>query len=369
MVLGVGGCGILSNSPAATVNGREISDGSLQDELSAIRDNESYRNLVEQGMQASQTGESPGTFDTTFIARLLTQRVYYELIEEELKSRKVKISDAELTAVREVVVEQVGGKKVFESFPGGYQNQLVRQRALFKKLNDLLSQDVLEKESGKGGKGGAKAYFEKHAEEFVQGCASHILISTQDKDPEAAKAEALEIKARLDKGADFATVAKESSADPGSGQQGGDLGCVGKGKFVPEFEEALFSLPLGQLSEPVQTQFGFHLILVKERRTPTYEEAEADVAAAISAMSAQELEAFLIEASGDAEVTVDKRYGAWEIQKGATDGTPDGVGIIVAPKGPTTTTTAVSGESPLPQGAPGAESPAVETPAPTPAAP
>ncbi len=361
-VVALGGCSILSNSPAATVNGNEISDGSLQDELSAVRDNETYRKLVEQGMQAAQAGEAPGTFDTTFIARLLTQRVYYELIEGELARRKTKIVDAELTAVRAVVIEQVGGEKVFESFPEGYQDQLVRQRALFKKLNDVFAEDVLKEEVGKGG---AKAYFAAHADEFMQGCASHILVSSQDKELEAAGAEAAALKVRLDKGADFATLAKESSSDTGSAPEGGDLGCVGKGKFVPEFEAALFALPIGQVSDPIQTQFGFHLILVRERKTPTYEEAKADVAAVISGLSAQKLEEFLVTASGSAKVSVDKRYGAWEIQKGAADGTPDGVGIVVPPKGPTTTTTVKPGAGSLPSGTPDVG----PTETPTPAAP
>lgn len=343
-VVSVSGCSLLSNSPAATVNGVEISDGSLQDELSAIRDNKSYRDLVEQGMQAAQTGESVGSFDTTFIARLLTQRVYYELIKKELERRKVKITDADLTPLREGVIQQVGGKPVFDKFSKGYQDQLVLQRALFKKLNETLANEL--------GAGKPETYFKEHADEFVQGCASHILISTQDKDPEAARAEATEVKARLDKGADFATVAKEVSDDPGSGQQGGDLGCVGKGQFVPEFEEALFTLPIGELSGLVESQFGFHLIIVKERKTPTYEEAKAEVEAALGRLASMELEKFLVKASGDAKVSVDKRYGTWVIQKGATDGTPDGVGIIVPPKGPTTTTTtAKPGTEVVPPGA------------------
>lgn len=327
----IGGCGVLSNSPAATVNGRDISDASLQDELSAIRDNPTYRSRVEQGMQTSQSGESPGTFDTTFIARLLTQRVYYELIEAELTKRKAKITEADLKEVRPLVIQQVGDEKVFKSFPKDYQDQLIRQRALFKKLNELFAKDI----DG----GNPKSYFDKHADEFVQGCSSHILISSQDKDPEAAKAEAVALKAKIAKGADFAQVAKESSGDPGSAQQGGDLGCVGKGSFVPEFEAALFSLPLGVVSDPIQTQYGYHLILVRERKQPTYQEAKANVQAAIAALSSQELEKFLIKSSERAKVSIDKRYGTWEIKKGATDGTPDGVGVVVPPKAPGTTTT------------------------------
>ena len=96
--------------------------------------------------------------------------------------------------------------------------------------------------------------------------ASHILVETQE--------DALEIKEELDSGADFAIMAKERSTGP-SGPNGGDLGWFTRGRMVPEFEEAVLELRAGEISEPVQTQFGWHLILLKERRktaAPSFEE-------------------------------------------------------------------------------------------------
>jgi parvulin-like peptidyl-prolyl isomerase len=74
-----------------------------------------------------------------------------------------------------------------------------------------------------------------------------------------------DLRQRILAGEDFADLAREYSDDPGSGMQGGDLGWVGRGAFVPEFEEAAFALPIGELSEPVRTDFGYHLIEVVER--------------------------------------------------------------------------------------------------------
>lgn len=71
----------------------------------------------------------------------------------------------------------------------------------------------------------------------------------------------------VDDGEDFATVAKEVSEDPGSASKGGDLGCFGKGAMVPEFEQAAFSLKKGEVSEPIKTQFGYHLIQVYDVKT------------------------------------------------------------------------------------------------------
>ncbi len=87
--------------------------------------------------------------------------------------------------------------------------------------------------------------------------ASHILV----KDEKTAQ----KLKAEIDNGADFAKVAKKHSICP-SAKDGGDLGFFGKGQMVPEFEEAAFALPLGVVSKPVRTEFGYHLILVTSKR-------------------------------------------------------------------------------------------------------
>lgn len=87
--------------------------------------------------------------------------------------------------------------------------------------------------------------------------ASHILVETEE--------EAEEIKAQLDDGADFAEMAREKSTGP-SGPNGGALGWFGKGRMVPEFEAAVLELEKGQVSDPVQTQFGWHLVILNDKR-------------------------------------------------------------------------------------------------------
>lgn len=87
--------------------------------------------------------------------------------------------------------------------------------------------------------------------------ASHILVDTEE--------EAKSLREKILAGEDFAAVAKQSSKCP-SGANGGDLGYFGKGMMVPEFEKAAFSLPVGEVSQPVKTQFGWHLIKVTDKR-------------------------------------------------------------------------------------------------------
>ncbi len=102
--------------------------------------------------------------------------------------------------------------------------------------------------------------------------ARHILVATEE--------EAKAIEAQLKAGADFATLAKEKSKDPGAAN-GGDLGYFTKDQMVPEFAEAAFKLEKGQISDPVHTQFGWHIIKVEDKRikpTPTFDQVKDQIA-------------------------------------------------------------------------------------------
>lgn len=102
--------------------------------------------------------------------------------------------------------------------------------------------------------------------------ASHILLETKE--------DADSVKSQLDSGADFATLAREYSTGP-SGPSGGSLGWFGTGAMVPEFEQAVVSLEEGEVSAPVQTQFGWHVIILNESRqssAPKYDEVRAEIA-------------------------------------------------------------------------------------------
>ena len=101
--------------------------------------------------------------------------------------------------------------------------------------------------------------------------ARHILVATEG--------EAKDIEAQLKNGADFATLAKQKSKDPGAAE-GGDLGYFTKEQMVPEFAEAAFKLDKGQISDPVKTQFGWHIIKVEDKRikpTPTFDEVKGQL--------------------------------------------------------------------------------------------
>jgi peptidyl-prolyl cis-trans isomerase C len=132
------------------------------------------------------------------------------------------------------------------------------------------------------------AYYDAHKTEWEEVKARHILIRFQgSKMPLAegkkdlTEAEALakvtELRAKIVAGADFAAVAKESSDDTGSGANGGDLGAFARGAMVPEFDKEAFLLPAGQVSQPVKSPFGYHLIKVEAHSTKPFEDVKAAI--------------------------------------------------------------------------------------------
>jgi len=137
----------------------------------------------------------------------------------------------------------------YEQQMGYLKRRVLREIYFNKTLKDTIKDDEAK-----------KIYDERVAklkpEEEIS--ASHILVDTEDK--------AKELRAKLAAGGDFAQLAKENSTDTGSKDQGGSLGYFGHGQMVPEFETAAFKLEKGQVSDPVHTNFGWHIIKLDDRR-------------------------------------------------------------------------------------------------------
>ena len=135
---------------------------------------------------------------------------------------------------------------------------------------------------------GNKKYFQDHKDFFDELEARHILVSTMgSQDPskpvppmsdDEARTRAEEIRKRLAAGEDFAQVAKASSDDPGSATNGGGLGLFGRFRMVPQFEEVAYALKVNEISQPVKTPYGYHIIQVQKRQPNSYENVEDAVA-------------------------------------------------------------------------------------------
>ena len=134
-----------------------------------------------------------------------------------------------------------------------------------------------------------RAFYLAHKSDWEQIHARHILIRVQgsrvdlapgqnDLTDAEALAKALDIRQKILQGADFADLARAESNDTGSNAKGGDLGFLSRGQTLPSFEEAAFALPTGEISQPVKTAYGYHIIRVEERRpTKSFEDLRPEL--------------------------------------------------------------------------------------------
>jgi peptidyl-prolyl cis-trans isomerase C len=135
-----------------------------------------------------------------------------------------------------------------------------------------------------------KAYYEAHKAEYEtpEVKARHILIrykgspvplreGQKELSEEEALARAKDLREKIVKGADFGALAKAESDDTGSGANGGDLGSFGHGRMVKEFDEAAFSQPVGEVGQPVKSQFGYHIIQVESRGPKRFEDLKTQI--------------------------------------------------------------------------------------------
>ncbi|MEQ1649587.1 MAG: peptidylprolyl isomerase [Hyphomicrobiaceae bacterium] len=214
-----------------------------------------------------------------------------------LTEADVKLADAEIGGdlgqlpegtKRRVLIEYLIENEVFATAAEGaklaagpaYESRIGywRRRALRDMYFETAVRDAVKDDE-------AKKFYDEQVkaikpQEEVQ--AKHILVEDEAK--------AKEIVEKLSKGGDFAALAKENSKDPGSKDNGGDLGYFGRGQMVPEFEKAAFELEKGKVSAPVKSSFGFHVIKVEDKRTkapPTFDQVKDRIKTSMMQQKAQ----------------------------------------------------------------------------------
>ncbi len=206
---------------------------------------------------------------------ILNQLIDARLMIEQAKVENIKVADTE---IENILTKIKANFKSPEHFIDVLKKEGDTEQTLREKIaDDLLLKSYIDAHFGKvteEDEAQIKKYYEENKNLFkkdVQVEASHILFDT--KDSEKAK----EVREEILNGLDFAEAAKKYSKCPSS-ENGGNLGYFGKGQMVPEFEKAAFSAPLGVVTEPIKSQFGYHLILVTDKtdsKIPDFDEIKA----------------------------------------------------------------------------------------------
>lgn len=242
---------------AITIDGQELVNEAIEFE---------YRRLLQfysQHMPAEQLKAETDNLRK----KAIEQAIGAKLLINEAELLDIKVPPERVEKRINDMIEQIGGREIFEQ-------RLAEQKMTEESLRDNMEQgckvDILveqvSQEAQEPTDEELKAHFEANKEQFVQperASAQHILIkpaSDSDEDRVAAEKKIDEIRTKLENNENFADLAKEHSACPSGQQEGGSLGWFGRGMMVPEFDEAVFSMEVGTLSDIIETQFGFHLI-------------------------------------------------------------------------------------------------------------
>jgi parvulin-like peptidyl-prolyl isomerase len=281
--------GFGSNQPALILEGQKIS----QKEFARL-----YENLVAQyqrvyaqyGQDFSKLLQGPAGIERRLQlqSRVIDDLLRKRLIAQEIERRRIVISPTDIDDRTEIEWERILRQnnlteeqaqeilkrqgRTLEGFKRELR-QAVELHLQTERLRDLVVGPIEPTDQE------LSAYLEEHREDYdtpEEVRARHILIRVPEGASEAeiaqAKKQIEDIKKELENGADFAELAKKYSQDPGSAPNGGDLGFFRRGQMVKEFEDAAFSLEPGQISDPVRTQFGFHLIKVEEKKPAQHPE-------------------------------------------------------------------------------------------------
>ncbi|REJ07268.1 peptidylprolyl isomerase [Halobacillus trueperi] len=206
------------------------------------------------------------------------EQVLQTLVMKEVLANNYEVSDEEVNKELETIKEQYGDN--FENIL--QQNGFADEEAFKETIRMSLLQEKAASEGIEISEEEMKNYYDRMKTE-VQ--ASHILVS----DEETAK----EVKEKIDNGEDFGELAAEYSSD-GSAQQGGKLGWFGPGEMVAEFEDKAYELEPGEVSEPVQSQFGYHVIKVTDKRDKEdikpYEEMKEEIKRTLTSQKVDQAE-------------------------------------------------------------------------------
>ena len=288
-----GGDDVVSDDDALVyVNGVAITKATVTAEIAKLP--EFYQQLGEEELQSA----------------LLEQLIAKELILQEAEAKGITLTNAEVDEyIAEALVEAGLTMEDFEaqlSLNGQTIDDIKADLESTLIVNNLAEQEGQVEVTDED----VEAYFNENSDSLIQYHASHILVCwegktscTQERTQEEAEAIVAEIQTELDLGEDFASLAEEYSDGP-SASVGGELGWFGQGQMVPEFEEATAALNVGEISEQVETDFGYHVIILNDKKD-SFEDFEEELK---ETLENQELQTALEDYIAGLEATATIEY-------------------------------------------------------------
>ena len=244
----------------ALVNGEEIHLSEFEEAL--------------KGIEERAGAPAPTERRDEIYRNIINQLIEYRLLVQETVERNIEVTDQEVEARLAVFKQHFGSSEDFEKALSEQELTLQKfkeETRITIRLDKMLSEEVEEKISIESND--LENFYKENLSQFSQEeqiQASHILIvvaaDAKPWEKEAARKQAADILEKIRAGEDFASLAREHSQDPGNAQEGGEIGYFGRGAMVGAFERAAFALNPGEVSELVDSPFGFHIIKVTDKQ-------------------------------------------------------------------------------------------------------
>jgi PPIC-type PPIASE domain len=279
---------------AVEVNGRQVRQSSLDRELRALADN------------LPDVATTEGTLSSDVTAFWVSLLVEQEVIDRAVERRGLEVTAGDRDATRALIDAQLGGE-VYRRLPRWMRDRVAgrfeRRAALLRDLGAAPTRPTDEE---------VRAEYEERVARLKAACPSgrfvaHIVVETREK--------AEELATQLTLGnADFTELARTESTNRASAAVGGQLGCADDPEAFGPFAEVVASLPLNQVSAPVETNFGFHLVRVSD--TIPFEAIEDQIREGLAQQSGVGSSPVLDALVAEADVEVDPRYGTWRVRDG-----------------------------------------------------
>ncbi len=304
LVLATAGCGDLLEPAAAVVDGDKIAVSKVEAALAEYSASDAFDRLAGQG--------DPDAFLREYEQGYLSVLIRRAVLEPEAEARGLEITEEDVEAEIETIKGEFPSENAFEE-------ALREQNITLSQLEDLVYDQLLEDglrtevtADAAPTEDELRAHYEENLADFSETEAQHILVEDQALAQEITD----DLQAASDKKVDrlFDKLAAKHSIDQSNAANGGELGFYSAGDFVEPFERAAAKLEIDEISDPVETEFGFHVIRVTDRRTAPFEEVEEQLLAELGEQAEEEAwEAWVKARYDEADVEVNPRYGEFDV--------------------------------------------------------
>jgi parvulin-like peptidyl-prolyl isomerase len=299
------GCAELFDPAAAVVGGDKITFDEVEEGLERFEGTPEFDRVVGQ----SDPQAIRRQFQQSYLSQLIRRSVLTPIGEE----LGIEVTDADVEARLDQIKADFPTESAFEEalkeqgLTLEQLTQLVRDSELENKIRAEVTADAAPSEAE------LEAIYEERQDEFVATEAQHILV----EDRSLAKQLAEELRAAPPAQQDqlFTRLARQHSTDQTNANDSGKLGSFRPGEFVPEFEQAAAELDIGEISDPVRTEFGFHVIWVTGREELSFEEARPQIEAELGTEAQdQAWQEFVTNAYEEADIKVNPRFGEFDLE-------------------------------------------------------